>query len=613
MPQELGAVLLADGRCRFRVWAPSSEHVDLHLIAPREYFVRMEPKGLGYHTALVEGVGPGTRYRYRLADQREFPDPVSRRQPEGVHGPSEVIDSRFEWRDHHWFGIPIENYVIYELHTGTFTPDGTFDSIIPHLDELAELGITAIELMPVAQFPGSRNWGYDGAYPFAVQDSYGGPAGLKKLVDACHARGLAAILDVVYNHMGPEGSYLSQFGPYFTERYKTPWGSALNFDDANSDDVRHFFITNALEWIRDYHFDALRLDAVHAILDHSALNFLEELGDAVHALGTSLNRRVYVIAESALNDTRLIRPTELGGYGLDAQWNDDFHHSLHTLLTGERQGYYLDFGDFQHMAHAFSEGFVYSGRYSLTRRRRHGNSARGIPPVKFVVFAQNHDQIGNRMMGERLSRLVCFEASKLAAAVVLLSPFIPLLFMGDEYGETAPFQYFVSHSDHQLVEAVRNGRREEFSSFKWQGEPPDPQSEETFQRSKLNHSLKNEGHHRTMLLFHKELIRLRRSLPALHRLRKENMDVITLEEDRVLSVRRWSDESEVFAIFNFDEHRPHASRNVPQGVWLKRLDSSDARWLGKGSSSPDVLDAKRPAEVTLPPHTVVLFERESQE
>lgn len=613
MPQELGAVLLGDGRCRFRVWAPSSEHVDLHLISPRESFVRMEPKGLGYHTAVVEGVSSGTRYRYRLANQRECPDPVSRLQPEGVHGPSEVIDARFEWRDDRWYGIPIENYIIYELHTGTFTPEGTFESIIQYLDELAELGITAIELMPVAQFSGNRNWGYDGVYPFAVQDSYGGAAGLKRLVDACHARGLAAILDVVYNHMGPEGNYLSQFGPYFTDRYKTPWGSALNFDDANSDDVRHFFIANALEWIRDYHFDALRLDAVHAILDHSALNFLEELGDAVHALGTSLNRRVYVIAESALNDTRLIRPTELGGYGLDAQWNDDFHHALHTLLTGESQGYYVDFGDFQHMAHAFSEGFVYSGRYSLTRRRRHGNSSRGIPPAKFVVFAQNHDQIGNRLMGERLNCLVSFEASKLAAAIVLLSPFIPLLFMGDEYGETAPFQYFVSHSDPELVEAVRRGRREEFASFKWQGEPPDPQGEETFQRSRLDHSLKNDGCHRAMLLFHKELLLLRRSVPALCNLRKENMDVITLEEDRILSVRRWTDDSEVIVIFNFDDHRPHAFRNFPQGVWRKRLDSSDACWLGKGASAPDSLEAKRRAEITLPPHTVVLFEREIQE
>src|SRR5215471_4197447 len=552
MPQDLGAVLLKDARCRFRVWAPLCNKLELHVTAPEDFVLLMEPKQLGYHTAVLEGVKPGARYKYRLENGKEFPDPVSRYQPEGVHGPSEVIDPSFPWNDDRWFGLPIENYVIYELHVGTFTPEGTFDAVIPHLDELADTGITAIEIMPVAQFPGNRNWGYDGVYPFAVQNSYGGPSGLKKLVDACHARSLAVILDVVYNHIGPEGNYLPQYAPYyFTDRYKTPWGQALNFDDAHSDEVRHFFIANAIEWITDYHIDALRLDAVHAILDHSALNFLEELGETVHGQGTFLNRRVYVIAESALNDTRVIRPQELGGYGLDAQWNDDFHHSLHTLLTSEREGYYVDFGDFQHMAQAFSEGFVYSGRYSVNRGRRHGNSSRGVPPVKFVVFAQNHDQIGNRMLGERLGQLVSFEGSKLAAAIVVLSPFVPLLFMGDEYGETAPFQYFVSHSDEALIQAVRNGRREEFASFNWAGEPPDPQAEETFRRSKLNHGLKQETRHRALLEYHTELIRLRKSLPALRTLSKEKMDVVSFEEECVLIVRRWSGNNEVLAIFNF--------------------------------------------------------------
>src|SRR5579883_3176855 len=610
---DLGAVLMDDGRCRFRLWAPLSERVHLHIIRPAESLVCMEPKQLGYHTAVVENVSPGTTYRYRLHNNKEFPDPVSRHQPEGVHGPSEVIDPHFDWTDSRWFGIPIENYVIYELHTGTFTPEGTFDAIIPHLDELADAGITAIELMPVAQFPGTRNWGYDGVYPFAVQNSYGGPHGLKRFVDACHARGMAAILDVVYNHIGPEGNYLPQFAPYFTERYKTPWGAALNFDDAHSDEVRRFFISNALEWIRDYHFDALRLDAVHAILDHSALNFLEELGDAVHELGTSLNRRVYVIAESALNDTRVIRPSELGGYGLDAQWNDDFHHSLHTLLTREREGYYADFGDFQHMAQAFSEGFVYSGRYSVNRGRRHGNSSRGVPPAKFVVFAQNHDQIGNRMMGERLGELTSFEACKLAASAVLLSPFVPLLFMGDEYGETAPFQYFVSHSDPDLVEAVRKGRKEEFSSFQWKGEPPDPQDEQTFQRSTLNHALKSQDPHRTLLEFHKTLISLRKSLPSLCTLSKDKMDVISLEEERVLAVRRWNGSSEVLTIFNFNDHDVRPFQNMPCGIWHKKLDSSDSRWLGKGATVPETLDTTKVRSITLHPHSMVLFEKEIED
>jgi maltooligosyltrehalose trehalohydrolase len=609
---DLGAVWLDQTRCRFRVWAPLSAEVQLHILCPGDRVLPMARKGAGYHQTIVEDLSPRARYKYRLANGREFPDPASRHQPEGVHGPSEAVDAHFNWQDQQWFGLPIEDYIIYELHVGTFTPEGTFEAVIPHLDELAATGITAIEIMPVAQFPGARNWGYDGVFPFAVQNSYGGPADLQKLVDACHQRGLAAILDVVYNHLGPEGNYLDQFGPYFTERYKTPWGRALNFDDASSDEVRHFFIANALDWIADYHFDALRLDAVHAILDHSALNFLEELAESVHELGTTLNRRVYVIAESALNDTRIIRSAELGGYGLDAQWNDDFHHSLHTLLTSEREGYYVDFGRFQHMAQAFSEGFVYSGRYSVNRGRRHGNSSRGMPSVKFVVFAQNHDQVGNRMLGERLGHLVSFEASKLAAGIVLLSPFVPLLFMGDEYGETAPFQYFVSHSDEALIEAVRRGRKEEFASFKWSGEPPDPQSAETFRRSTLDHCLKEREPHRTMLGFHRELLRLRKGLPALRCLSKDKMDVVSFEEDRALAVRRWNGNNEVLAIFNFND-REVPFQNIPCGAWRKRLDSEDKRWMGRGSCVPERIGATKGNALTLQPHVVLLFEKEIED
>jgi maltooligosyltrehalose trehalohydrolase len=435
---------------------------------------------------------------------------------------------------------------------------------------------------------------------------------LKKLVNACHERRLAIVLDVVYNHIGPEGNYLQQFGPYFTGRYKTPWGRALNFDDVNSDEVRHLFICNALEWITDYHIDALRVDAVHAILDHSALNILEELGDAVHERGTELNRRAYLIAESALNDTRIIRPPELGGYGLDAQWNDDFHHSLHTLLTREREGYYVDFGTFQHMGQAFSEGFVYSGRYSVNRGRRHGNSSRGVSSAKFVVYAQNHDQVGNRMMGERLGHLVSFEAYKLAASVVLLSPFVPLLFMGDEYGETAPFQYFVSHSDPVLIEAVRRGRKEEFAAFNWKGEAPDPQDEKTFQASKLNHSLKRQPLHQALLAFHRELLRLRKLLPALRRLSKDTMDVMSFEEERVLAVRRWNKTNEVITIFNFKDEPVSNFQNIPYGVWKKRLDSWDACWMGEGATAPDVIDTAQ-SGLTMQPYGVLLYEKEVEE
>jgi maltooligosyltrehalose trehalohydrolase len=349
------------------------------------------------------------------------------------------------------------------------------------------LGVTAIELMPVAQFPGGRNWGYDGVHPFAVQNTYGGPEGLRRLVDAAHSLGLAVVMDAVYNHVGPEGNYLADFGDYFTDRHHTPWGQAVNFDDAGSDEVRRFFIENALCWIDEYHIDALRLDAVHAIYDFSAKTFLRELADAVRLEGERLNRRVYTIAESCLNDTRLIDPPEQGGFGLDAQWSDDLHHALRTELTDERGGYYVDYQGFPNLAKAYRAGFVQDGTYSEYRRRRHGNSAKHVNPIKLVVCSQNHDQVGNRLLGERLTELVSFEQQKLAAASIILSPYLPMLFMGEEYAETAPFQFFISHTDPDLVRAVREGRKEEFARFEWNQEPPDPQDEATFLRCKLNH------------------------------------------------------------------------------------------------------------------------------
>jgi len=608
----LGASFLGNGRSRLVVWAPLARKVDVHLLAPRERLVPMESSKRGYHHAVVDGVEPGSLYMYRLDERTERPDPASRFQPQGVHGPSQVTSPHFDWEDTSWLGLPIQDYTIYELHIGTFTPDGTFNAVIPHLDELKDLGITAIELMPVAQFPGARNWGYDGAYPFAVQDSYGGPEGLKRLVNACHKLGLAVVLDVVYNHFGPEGNYLGEFGPYFTDKYKTPWGAALNFDGPHSDEVRRFFVENALYWVTDFHIDALRLDAVHAIVDRSAVPFVEELAEAVHQRAERLNRRIHVIAESNLNDARLVRPRELGGYGLDAQWNEDFHHCLHTLLTGERIGYYQDFGEFGQLVKAFSEGFVYSGQYSPYRRCRHGSSSRDVPAQKFVVFSQNHDQVGNRMLGERLSQLVPFEGLKLAAAVVLLSPFVPLLFMGEEYGQTAPFQYFVSHSDPELVESVRRGRREEFSAFAWQGEPPDPQDEGTFLRSRLNRGLRGEGHHAVLFAFYKELFRLRKSIAALASLRKEQMEVLGYEKDQVLFLRRWSENSEVFAVFNFGDAEATIALGVTEGRWRKLLDSANERWQGKGTSIPGILQSEGEASLTLSPNSLALFAKEAQ-
>jgi maltooligosyltrehalose trehalohydrolase len=606
----LGATYLEEGRCHFRVWAPLLQKVELEILSPRERNIPLNKEEWGYHDVIAEDVNPGDKYLYRLDGQKARPDPASRFQPEGVHGPSEVVDYRFGWEDDHWAGLPLHDYLMYELHVGTFTAKGTFEAIITHVDELKDLGITAVELMPVAQFPGNRNWGYDGVYPFAVQNSYGGPEGLKRLVNACHEKNLAVVLDVVYNHLGPEGNYLGDFGPYFTDRYKSLWGSTINFDGPHSDAVRRFFIENALYWVREFHVDALRIDAVHGILDFSAHPFLEELTSGVHDEAERLNRRVHLIAESALNDTRLIRSRESRGYGIDAHWNDDFHHSLHTLLTGERLGYYQDFGRLGDLAKAFREGFVYSGQYSSYHRRRHGNSSRDISAHRFVVFAQNHDQVGNRMQGDRLSHLVCLERIKLAAGVILLSPFIPLLFMGEEYGETAPFPYFISHSDPNLIKAVWRGRQEEFAAFGWTDEPPDPQDDETFLRAKLNHHLRRKGHHRIILELHRKLLQIRKEIFALAHLSKEDMDVLEYEREKVLVIRRWSSTDEAVTVFQFGEASATISIPLPEGRWTKRLDSADKQWAGPGSQVPDEIISEAEIALYLSPYTFILFLRE---
>jgi maltooligosyltrehalose trehalohydrolase len=575
-----------------------------------ERLVPLEMKEYGYYEAVVQDVGPGSHYFYRLDGVRERPDPASRLQPAGVHGPSQVVDlTGFQWEDHKWLGSVLDEYVIYELHVGTYSPQGIFDAITPHLDQLKELGVTALEIMPVAQFPGEHNWGYDGAYPFAVQSSYGGPAGLQRLVNACHQRGLAMILDVVYNHLGPEGNYLADFGPYFTDRYRTPWGPSLNFDGPYSDEVRRLFVENALYWVTDLHVDALRLDAIHAIVDPSAMPFLAELARVVHGEAKRIGRRIYLIAESNLNDPRVIRPPEAGGYGLDAQWNDDFHHALHVLLTQEKAGYYRDFGKFDHLAKAFQDGFVYSGAYSTYRKRRHGASSRDIPASRFVVFAQNHDQVGNRLRGERLSCLTKFETLKLAAGAVILSPFIPLLFMGEEYGETAPFQYFTSHSDPGLVEAVRRGRREEFAPFEWQGDAPDPQGEASFLDCKLDHALRGQEPHATLWEFYHELIKLRQHRSALRQLSKQHSDVTALAPKRTLVVRRWSESEDLVIAFNFGSDLSSISPMIPTGSWRVELDSASQRWRGPGSLLGSTWESTVDAALELNPESFAVLSR----
>ncbi len=608
-PSSLGASYLGNGRCRFLVWAAKASRVDLKLLGPGR-LLPMTPIGGGYFQLLAENVNSGSHYFYRLDDGQDRPDPASRFQPEGIHGPSAVVDPQFDWTDASWGGISQREYVTYELHVGTFTPDGTFDGAIHYLDELKDIGITAVELMPVAQFPGGRNWGYDGVHPFAVQNTYGGPRGLKGLVDACHARDLAVVLDVVYNHLGPEGNYLGEFGDYFTNRYRTPWGSAINFDGRHSDDVRRFFVENALYWIDEFHIDALRLDAVHAIFDYSARPFLRELADAVRLEGRRLGRHVFTIAESNLNDARLLASNEQGGFGLDGQWCDDFHHSLHSALTGERAGCYEDFHGLEDLGKAYRDGYVLDGRYSAYRGRRHGGSGRDIPPAKLTVCSQNHDQVGNRPRGERMTELVSFEQLKLAAAAVLLSPYQPLLFMGEEYGESAPFHYFVSHTDPGLVDAVRRGRKQRLAQLGGQGDPPDPWDETTFQRSKLDHGLKKGGHHQVLRDFYKTLIALRKRFSPLALADRDRLETTILRPGCVLAVRRWSLECEILTVFHFGEETLSVQLPLPLGAWNTLLDSADRRWQGPGSELPTCVESSGKVSCRIAPHSVAVFARQ---
>jgi len=637
---KLGATLKEGSRCEFLVWAPKADRVEVQIVSPFERRLPLERASVrrweggkrkgekrtsaGYFRGVLEGVEPGTLYFYVIDGRLRRPDPASRFQPQGVHGPSQVTDSRFQWKDNSWSGFPLRDYIIYELHAGAFTPEGTFDALIGRLDELYALGVTAIELMPVGQFPGGRNWGYDGTYPFAVQNTYGGPDGLKRLVNACHQKGLAVVLDVVYNHLGPEGNYLGDFGPYFTDRYLTPWGMAVNFDGPDSDEIRRYFVENALYWVIECHIDALRLDALHAIVDQSPYPFLAELSETIAQEAERLNRHIYLIAESDLNDVRLIRPRELGGIGLDAVWNDDFHHALHTLLTGEKAGYYQDFGRLEQLAKAFREGFIYSGEYSVFRRRRHGSCSRGIPAHQLVVFAQNHDQVGNRLRGDRLSIISnqreakngksatetvstfpesVFESLKLAAGAVLLSPFIPLLFMGEEYGETAPFLYFVSHSDPNLVESVRKGRLEEFAAFGRTIDPPDPQAEETFRRSKLQHRLKLVGRHKVLLRFYQELLRLRKIFITFNNIE----EVLCYEREKVLLIRFSGGGRGLINLLHFNRTAGSLTLSWPSGAWIKELDSAEEHWGGHGSNIPPMIRGSAEISLDPSPRSIALF------
>ena len=603
----LGATYLGNGETLFCVWAPLAGSIGVKFVGDNPRTEALVGRSMGYYTGIVSDVKPGTRYLFRIDEEKEFPDPCSRSQPEGVHGPSEVIDPDFAWTDSGWNGMPLSRQVQYEMHVGTFSREGTFAAVIDRLDELQDLGINTLEILPIAQFPGGRNWGYDGTYPYAAQNTYGGPQEFKRLVNACHERGMAVCLDVVYNHLGPEGNYTGQYGHYFTEKYHTPWGSALNFDAPHSDGVRRFFIENALHWIRDFHVDALRLDAIHAIVDESARPFLKELATAVHAEAKRLGREVQVIEESNKNDSRHLEPVAAGGYGLDGVWADDFHHIVHTLVSGERDGYYADFGKFEQLVKAYREGFIFAGEYSQYRGRRHGVSSLHLPPEQFVVCIQNHDQVGNRLAGDRFGTMISAEKQKLAAGLLLTSPFVPMLFMGEEYGEKAPFPFFTSHGDADLIESVRRGRRAEFKAFAWQGDIPDPQAEETFNSAILNRELREVEPHRSIYALYKELLRLRRELPPLIELSKEQMDVVGLNDEKVLIVRRWHGAEQVLAIFHLTDQRRTCSIPAPSGRWTKLISSADVQWQGESTDMPREVVSDGSLSVPLAPFSFVLL------
>ncbi|HLN54872.1 MAG TPA: malto-oligosyltrehalose trehalohydrolase [Bacteroidales bacterium] len=579
-----GAHIESDGSCRFTVWAPAREHITLHIVSPSSMEIPMIKSEDGYFSVTVLQTGGDCRYFYNPDGKGDYPDPASDFQPEGVHGPSQVVDhGRFVWKDHAWKGLPFSDLIFYELHVGTFTADGTFQAVIPYLEELRETGINALELMPVSQFPGSRNWGYDGVFPYSVQNTYGGPEGLKKLVDEAHRKGIAIFLDVVYNHIGPEGNYFGEFGPYFIDRYRVPWGDAINFDGEWSDGVREYFSGNPVHWFTNYHIDGLRADAIHMIFDSGAVHFWELTNKKIRKAEQLHGRKFHMVAESDLNSRKVVRSPDAGGYGFDAQWLDDYHHALYVLLHPEGKERYEDFGTLGQLAKAYKDGFVHSGEFVKFRKRRHGESSAGIPGEKFVAFNQNHDQIGNRVMGERLCMLTGFRQMKMAAAALLLSPYVPLLFMGEEYGDENPFFYFVSHSDEELIKAVREGRKKEFESYHWNVEPPDPQDECTFTRSRISWEKRYSGKHKILLDWNKELIRLRKTRDALKNTNKDGISA-NVPGKTVFSFVRTSEEGNdyVYCIFNFSDEESSTIMPEPKGTWMKILDSADSMWKAPG-------------------------------
>jgi maltooligosyltrehalose trehalohydrolase len=579
----------------FTVWAPNAKKMSLEI--GEQSYTMIGPDDRGWWGAKVDNVGAGTDYAFLLNDETTaYPDPRGRWQPNGVHGPSRVVDHKaFQWTDKTWQGPPLTGAVIYELHIGTFTQEGTFDAAIERLPYLFELGITHIEVMPVAAFPGAFGWGYDGVALFAVRHPYGGPDGLKRFVDACHAHGIGVLIDVVYNHFGPVGNYANNFGPYLTSNHRTPWGDAVNFEGPGSDEVRRFFCDNALMWMRDYHVDGLRLDAVHEFMDRSAIHFMEQLSAEVDVLSSTLGRRLVLIAESDLNDPRVVTPREARGYGMDAQWSDDFHHALFTILHEDQgKGYYDDFGSFANLAKSMTSAFVYDGAYSSYRNRSHGRPVGGLSAHHFVAFIQNHDQIGNRAIGDRLEHIVGMDRAKVAAGLVLTSPFIPMLFQGEEFAASTPFQYFADHEDGEMRKAVSDGRKREFAAFGWDAaDIPDPESVETFNRSKLNWNEVREGQHAEMLRWTTDLIRIRRKSFSLNDGDLGHTHVDFDEQKRWMAV----DRGQVKILCNLGEGA--AQFDIPDRYALLLASNADV-FVEDGKTS-------------LPPGSLAIFSAEPQD
>ncbi len=580
------------GTCRFVVWAPNRRQVTLVLPNENQYF-ELDPVGNGYWTHTAEGLEPNTKYLYRLDGVTLKPDPASHFQPDGVFGPSAIIDhDAFKWTDNDWRGTDLADLVFYELHVGTFTPQGTLKAVTPRIAELVDFGINAIELLPLSQFSGKHNWGYDGVFPFAVQNTYGDPNDLKALVDECHSRGVSLFLDVVYNHLGPEGNCLNDYGPYFPLTNLGLWGPHVNLDGPDNEGVRNYLIENALYWFSHYHIDGIRLDSILSMPDNSPTPFLAELNQAVHRYREVTKKKLYLIAETGFNIPHVLASPAQGGFGFDGQWLDDFQHALFALITGDREGYYKDYGNLQDVAAALMDAYVYVGVGDQFRRKSPHEAYPDAVADRFVAFVQNHDQVGNRLNGDRLTCIVGFEAAKLAGGIVLLSPYVPLLFMGEEYGETAPFMFFTDYQNQDLITNIREGRRKEFARFHWTGDAPDPQDPATFENSKLDWQQRYVGRGQQIAAYYHALLKLR-THALFHPQPNRQIAALLIEQDKILLMHKQNAEADAVVVANFSAH-PTNYRFPFEGKYQKILDSADAAYAGQGTTLPSAVTKGQP-------------------